>query len=126
MKILISILFAVAIVINGCGLQDLEEPTSPVQMQKTSNDRNGILPYMQELEIVGCNWQVEGTDIEVEILNQNLFNITDDYFAVIEYGTNSLMIYLNKPVKPSFTIPYLGTNTIQSVRLFAIIHYIHQ
>lgn len=123
MKNLIIILLF-SIMFFGC--EKISDPitTQEVKLNKNSITNNNILPYLQEFKIVNSVWNVEGSNIEMKIQNQNLFNITRDYFAIISYENYQLMVYIDKPNKIDFIIPYLGNDQVQNVTLFAIINYI--
>lgn len=122
------LLFVAVIIIAGC---DRPEEITAVEvaeikpMEKNSQYYEKY-PYLQEFHLVDCRWQVVADDnILVKVVNQNLFNLTTEFFAILTYQQGStIMIYLNKPASPLFILPYFGNADLQAVKLYAIITHI--
>lgn len=120
-------LMIVFLLFTGCQTDSNDPVSSTIEtttIEKTDPNAGGVFPYMQEfLYVQQTQYSVNGTNIEMEITNRNIFNRGKHFLVEINYSQSRLMIYINKPSTMSFTIPYLGTPDVVSVELYCVMEY---
>lgn len=131
-KLFLLVLFSMFLVISCSDANSNESVVAPTdnlviekQVSETSSDVPvGNYPFMQEFINVNIIWQLKPNDnLYVKIPNYITYTITSEYFLLLTYQTHTMMVYINKPNKSYFTIPYCGTADLIDVKLMAIFTY---
>lgn len=131
-KLFLLVLFSMFIVISCSDTNSTESivaPTENVIMEKPQSDISvntsvGRYPFLQRFLNVSIIWQLEANDsLYIKIPNHVTYTITSEYFLTLTYETYTIMLYVNKPNKAYFTIPYYGTSDLVDVKLMAIVTY---
>lgn len=131
-KLFLLVLFSMLIVVSCSDTNSTESivaPTDDVVMQKEkpeiSVNTAGKYPFMQRFLNVSVIWQLEANDsLYIKIPNYITYTITDEYFLTLTYNTYNIMLYINKPNKAYFIIPYYGTSDLIDVKLMAVFTHI--
>lgn len=126
MKNIFLLVALLMLVVISCSDENTVGPVEDITMEKskpelTANTPSGKYPFMQEFRNINIIWQLEANDsLYIKIPNHIVYTITNEYFLELTYGTYTTMIYINKPNRAYFTLPYCGTTNLTNVRLMAI------
>jgi PBP1b-binding outer membrane lipoprotein LpoB len=84
-----------------------------------SVDVNSLYNDFQKFNNVKIDqWKTSGKTITVTASN-NINNVSQVY-AEIQYNNESVLVFMQKPSTPTFTIPNFGSSTITSVTLYGL------
>lgn len=113
-------LIIILIFIIGCENNQVVEPIVPQTIEKIKP--RASFSYLQEFHSIEIFWQLEeNNSILIKVINENLFNISNEYFITVTFENYQMTYYIGKPTQSIFIVPYVGNQNILEIKLFAII-----